>query len=144
MPPAGEREVSVAQPTLSAFALGQRTRRAARVGAANFGLLAVAVSGVLLAIDSAAGPSHAVPLTLRGNGAPDWLLGPLHSLGGGALGDAGYGLLVLAMTAGYLLLLSSVEDLGPRRIVAVLCLLHAVFMLAPPLGSTDVAGYVAY
>jgi glycosyl transferase family 87 len=121
-----------------------RWRRQATTSVAALGLVAVAVPGVVLAVYSAAGPSHVVPLGMRGYGFPGWLAGPFGGLVGSPLDDSSYGLLVLTMSLGYLLVVSSAGTLRTGPTLAVIALLHVVFMLTPPVTSTDLTNYVAY
>ena len=71
------------------------------------------------------------------------MAGPFAGLSPVALGD-GFWLLLSAMAAGYLGALVLSEEIGPRLAVAAVVALHVVFLLAPPLLSTDPFGYLAY
>jgi alpha-1,6-mannosyltransferase len=46
------------------------------------------------------------------------------------------------MSAGYLLVLASADALQPRVAIGAVVALHALFLLAPPLLSSDVFGYI--
>lgn len=71
------------------------------------------------------------------------MAGPLSELSPATLGD-GFWLLVLAMGLCYLAALGLAEEIGPRLAVATVVGLHLVFLLGPPLMTTDPFGYLAY
>lgn len=83
-----------------------------------------------------------VPSSIRG-GFPDWLAGPLHGLGYAILPARG-ALLLVVMALCYLVVLACARVLPARVAVAGIVAVHAVFLLAPPLFSADVFGYVDY
>ncbi|MBV9213589.1 MAG: DUF2029 domain-containing protein [Actinobacteria bacterium] len=72
---------------------------------------------------------------------PDWLRGPLS---GASLGIDAHGLawLLIAMSACYVVALTFADSLDPRVAVGAVVALHAVFLIAPPLISSDVFGYI--
>lgn len=110
--------------------------------AALAGLLA---ASALLAIAGAAERRiWYVPSSGRG-GLPDWLAGPFHGVGLALAPATGAGLLV-AMTACYLLALACARAgaIPARLAIAAVVALHVVFLLAPPLFSADVFGYIDY
>jgi alpha-1,6-mannosyltransferase len=57
---------------------------------------------------------------------------------------AQFDLVLLAMAAGYLGVLALVGHLTVRWLVVAIVVLHVLFLLGPPLLSTDVFSYVAY
>src|SRR5437764_5938911 len=125
----------------------ERTRSLADLGrgaVAAVGLCTITVSGIVIAVDSAAQRSVIVPLGQRGYGFPPWLAGPLHDLGGTRLTAPQYGLWVLLMAVGYLLVVANSRFLRTVPTLATIALLQLVFMLTPPLGSTDATNYIAY
>jgi Glycosyltransferase family 87 len=85
-----------------------------------------------------------VPAAEHG-GFPDWLAGPFHRFDLVLLPQRG-ALLLVAMTIAYLAVLACARSgaipvrVGIGGVVAA----HAVFLLAPPLFSADVFGYVDY
>ncbi|MCW2953067.1 MAG: hypothetical protein JWQ48_2237 [Conexibacter sp.] len=103
---------------------------------------AVVVSAVLAV--GAAGERRVfyVPGSLHG-GLPDWVAGPLHGLhlpivpSGGAL-------LLIALALCYGVVLACARTLPVRRVAVAIVLAHVAFLLAPPLFSSDVFGYLAY
>jgi hypothetical protein len=78
------------------------------------------------------------------SGFPAWFAGPLAGLGLPPLGKDAFWLLALAMAASYVVALALSEQIGPRSTIATVVALHAAFMLAPPLLTTDPFGYLAY
>jgi alpha-1,6-mannosyltransferase len=74
---------------------------------------------------------------------PDWLAGPLHGADLVILPPRGAQLLA-AMLLCYLVALACVRMLPARLVIAAVLLLHVVFLLAPPLLSADVFGYIDY
>jgi Glycosyltransferase family 87 len=80
---------------------------------------------------------------VRANPFPDWLAGPLHGLGLGLAPRGGAALLVL-MAVCYLVVLACARAIAPSLVLGVVLLLHVAFLLAPPLFSADVFGYVDY
>ena len=81
-------------------------------------------------------------------GSPDWLLGPLRSLGGdwtdGPLGGPLYyaGLwLALGLWA---VVVAHARSLTARTALGLVAGAHLLFLLAPPLLSQDVFSYIAY
>lgn len=116
--------------------------RVTRAGvAAVTGTLALLAASVVLAVDAAAGPSPLVPGGLTR--FPAWLAGPLSGLGRTTSVD-GFGVLLVVMLAGWLLVLAGVRAVPARVLVAVIVAAHVVFLLAPPLLSADVFGYVGF
>jgi alpha-1,6-mannosyltransferase len=72
---------------------------------------------------------------------PDWLSGPLSDLEL-ALTPNGLAWLVVAMCGGYLLVLACSDAVPARVAIGTLVALHVLFLLGPPLVSTDVFGYI--
>ena len=108
--------------------------------AALAGLLSAAV--VLAAGAAAERRLFFVPASEAG-GFPDWLAGPLHELGVLILPPRGAQLLVV-MALCYLVALACARALPAWVAIAAVVVAHAVFLLAPPLFSADVFGYVDY
>ena len=85
-----------------------------------------------------------VPASERG-GFPDWLAGPFHGLELVLLPPRG-ALLLLAMLLAYLAVLACARAGAiPARLgIGAVLAAHLIFLLAPPLFSADVFGYVDY
>jgi hypothetical protein len=116
------------------------SRRArALAGAA---LAALFASGAAIAVGAAGGPSPRLTPSSAA-GFPGWLAGPLAAPSPGPLPEGRFWLLLLAMSASYLALLTVVRAVGMRTLAGAVVLLHVVFALAPPLLSTDAFGYLA-
>jgi hypothetical protein len=107
------------------------------------GVLAAMVAvGAKLAFDAAAFPNREVIWSLGGS-YPDWISGPFHGLGGSLTHDRFYGELaaLCGLWAAAWALAGSIRLSWALTAVA---LLHAVFLLAPPIGLSDVFNYIAY
>lgn len=103
--------------------------------------LAVSVMAGLLFSLSAAGRS--IFLVPSGHEQfPDWLAGPLSPLGVDLSEGVEIGL-VAAMAVAWVVVVAARVSL-PRTTIGSILVLHAVMLLAPPLLSTDVFGYIAF
>ncbi len=111
--------------------------RPALAGAALAGLLA---AGLAIAAGAAAGPSFLV-LFGREKLFADWLAGPLAGLAPG-LSKADFSALVLAMCAGYATVLALARAIRPRLAIGAIVALHLIFLVAPPLLTTDPFFYI--
>lgn len=109
-------------------------------GAALAGLLAASVA--LAAGAAAQRRWFFVPASITG-GFPDWLAGPLHRLDWSISPQQGAQLLV-AMSLCYLVALACARALPAPVALGAIVLAHVAFLLAPPLFSADVFGYVDY
>lgn len=96
---------------------------------------------VLLGAGAAAHTSGLVPAGQHGQ--PAWLAGPLRELGVGS-STTSYQLLLAAIFACYLVALACVHALGTRRLWTAIALAHLAALLAPPLFSADVFGYLSF
>ncbi|MGN6189685.1 MAG: polyprenol phosphomannose-dependent alpha 1,6 mannosyltransferase MptB [Conexibacter sp.] len=116
-------------------------RRTLGIGALG-GLLGAAA--LLAAAASAQRRIWFVPASERG-GFPGWLAGPLHRLGVVLSAPRG-ALLLVVMLVTYLVVLACARAgaISPRVAIGALVTAHAIFLLAPPLFSADVFGYVDY
>src|SRR3954468_9092307 len=112
---------------------------AVRVAAARLALAGLAAAGVLICLRAAAAPAGLIPASWHG--MPGWMRGPLPGVGDGLTAGT-FSALFVAMCACYLAALALARDLDARTTVAAIVVLHAAFMLAPPLLSSDVFGYV--
>ena len=123
-----------------ALALGERLSAAAVArAAAVIALAAMAVAAVLICLEAGARATTVVPASVRDY--PDWLRGPLPELGDG-LTEGRFAVLFLVMCGCYLALLAVHRHISARLAVGAIVLLHALFMVSPPLLSTDVFGYI--
>ncbi|MFL5821549.1 MAG: glycosyltransferase 87 family protein [Solirubrobacteraceae bacterium] len=106
------------------------------------GLLALAGllwSALLIVTAAASHPLREVPARL--GGFPGWLRGPLSGTGY-LLRPSQFATLVLVMAAWYLLALACAPALRAGWTIGAVVLLHVVFLLGPPLISSDVFGYL--
>jgi hypothetical protein len=111
--------------------------------AALAGLLA---AGALLAVAASARRRiWFVPAGEHAGALPGWLAGPFHRLDFVLLAPRGALLLVLLLAA-YLVVLACARAgaIPVRAGIAAVLAAHATFLLAPPLFSADVFGYVDY
>jgi alpha-1,6-mannosyltransferase len=119
-------------------------RRAGRMGYRELiiaaSLAVSVVAAVVFAMSAAGGSVFLVP---SGHEEfPGWLQGPLSPLGVDLSKWVEIGL-VVAMGLGWAVVLASRASL-PRATVGAIAALHLVMILAPPLLSTDVFGYIAF
>jgi alpha-1,6-mannosyltransferase len=86
-----------------------------------------------------------VPASEHAGGFPGWLAGPFHHFDFVLLPPRG-ALLLVAMLTCYLVVLACARGGAiPTRLgIAAIIAAHVVFLLAPPLFSADVFGYVDY
>jgi Glycosyltransferase family 87 len=108
-------------------------------GGALFVLLAA--SAAIAAGGAAQRLIYFVPASLHG--FPGWLSGPLHGLHL-TMTPTAASVLLLVMSAGYLAALVCARALPVRLAIGAVVALHAVFLIAPPLYSADVFGYVSF
>jgi alpha-1,6-mannosyltransferase len=112
---------------------------AARATAGYLGVALIAASSAAIVAAAQTDSSTLVPSAkLR---YPGWLHGPLSPFRLD-LDSAAVAALLAAMFAGYLLVLGCADVLSPRAAIGAIVGLHALFLLAPPLVSSDVFGYV--
>ncbi|MEA2351045.1 MAG: alpha,6-mannosyltransferase [Thermoleophilaceae bacterium] len=117
---------------------GLSTRRL-RQAAAYAGIATLAAGSALVVAGAQRDPHTLVPAAdLR---YPGWLHGPLAGFHI-QLGTTGLAWLLVAMCAGYVVVLATADAIRVRVAVGAIVGLHALFMLAPPLLSSDVFGYV--
>ena len=129
----------------SGLALPRGVARSERAGRMALGAM-VAAAAVLVLISSAR-PGALSPPT-RG-GFEDWLVGPFAGVAEAwpddpVLDSAAFSGLVALMFACWLVVASTARALGPRTVLAGVGLLHALFLLGPPLPLTDVFNYLNY
>jgi hypothetical protein len=122
-------------------------RGVVRTRAFGRGLVVLALTGAVLAsLVLAVGASSRrllffVPASLAG--FPAWMRGPLSRLDL-ALTPFSGSLLLLALCACYLVALAAAGHVGLRAATLAVVAAHVLFMLAAPLYSADVFGYVDY
>ncbi len=110
-----------------------------RPALAAAGGAALLTASVVLVLDAAAAPSFLVPGGVRS--FPHWLSGPFTGLGERTTWT-GFGWLLVVLFAAWLAVLAGVRSLSPRIVIGAIVVLHVVFLLAPPLLSADVFGYI--
>lgn len=118
----------------------RRPRVAAAVGMLALGGLVLAA--VALAI-GAAGNRRRYFIPSSRTAFPDWLAGPLHGLHAGIEPRTG-ALLLVALSACYLVAVATARALPSRAVWGAVLAAHVALLLAPPLFSGDVLGYVGY
>jgi alpha-1,6-mannosyltransferase len=129
-------ERALRSPTLSD---GPRAVNRLRALAAHAGLAVLAAASAVIVAAAQTDRSTLVPSAkLR---YPGWLHGPLSGIRAD-LTTSAVAWLVVAMLAGYLVVLALPDAIAPRTAIAAIVALHALFLLAPPLFSSDVFGYV--
>jgi hypothetical protein len=117
-----------------------KQRAAANAGAVALCGLVAAMA--LLAIATASAPSSAVAQAAP-HFFPGWLAGPLGGLGL-QTSTAGLELLVIAICACYAVALRCAGAISARRLWSAIVLAHLAALLAPPLFSGDVFGYIGF
>jgi Glycosyltransferase family 87 len=110
--------------------------------AGTLALAGLTIALVELGAKAAAAPSTLVPAAGPGR-FPGWLAGPLHGLVGGHPGG-GYEGLMLTICGCYAVVLVCARSLGPRTLWAGILLAHLAVLLAPPLLSADLFGYLDF
>jgi alpha-1,6-mannosyltransferase len=111
----------------------------------NPALAGLLAASALLAVAAAAQRRiWFVPASEHG-GFPDWLAGPFNELGLVLLPPRG-ALLLVVMAVCYVVVLACARGgaISGRVAIGAVVAAHAIFLLAPPLFSADVFGYVDY
>jgi alpha-1,6-mannosyltransferase len=111
--------------------------RTASVALGPLALGGLLAAGVAICLMAAGAPAGLIPASWQG--MPGWMAGPLPGLGDGLTGGE-FAPLFVAMCACYVGAL--VVHLEARHVVIAIVLLHVSFLLAPPLLSSDVFGYI--
>src|SRR4051812_3795942 len=118
-----------------------------RVGARRRALIAnsmlggMVVSAFLMAAGAAA--KHYGPTLHIHHGLPSSLRGPLHPLGL-SLSGTEFGVLFIVLGLCYLGVLVFADSVRVRVGIGAIVLLHLIFVIAPPLLSSDIFNYVGY
>jgi alpha-1,6-mannosyltransferase len=116
----------------------------ARAVAGAAALAGLVACGALMCLHAAAGASYLIPASWHG--APGWLSGLLPSAGMSGLTRHSYVPLFVAMCGCYAIALvaARARQLDMRAVIGAIAVLHVLFLLAPPLLSADVFGYIDY
>jgi alpha-1,6-mannosyltransferase len=117
-------------------ALAHPPGRAALAAAGGAALL---TASVVLVVDAAAAPSFLVPGGVRT--FPHWLAGPFTGLGERTTWT-GFGWMLVVLFGAWLAILAGARSISRRAIVVAIVVVHVLFLLAPPLLSADIFGYV--
>jgi hypothetical protein len=120
--------------------LDRESARDASVG--TLALVALVAAMALLALATASGPSVVVA-EASPHFFPAWLAGPLRGLGP-HISIAGLEVLVVAICACYLVALRCAAAVPSRRLWGAIVAAHLAALLAPPLFSGDVFGYIGF
>jgi hypothetical protein len=121
--------------------IGARPGLGARQAAAGSLLLLMVACGFLLAAGAAA--YHGGPLLRNHTPLPISLRGPLEPLKLGMDRDEVRPILIL-FTLGYLGILALAGSVPKRLALGTIVALHLIFMIAPPLLSSDLFNYIGY
>ena len=114
--------------------------RGAIVG--TFALVGLLLAMVALAVTTAAGPSSVIPKA-QPQFFPGWLAGPLGGLGP-RVSVGVLEALIVAICACYAVALRYAAAISTRRLWTAIVLAHLAALLAPPLFSGDVFGYISF
>jgi hypothetical protein len=109
--------------------------------AAILALAGLVCSGMLIAAGSASRASSFVPAS-RG-GFPGWLQGPFGELDL-VLDRSVLAALIIALSLCYLVALWLADSIPVPAAIGAIVTLHGIFLLAPPLLSADVLGYISF
>src|SRR3954453_8557615 len=104
-------------------------------------LAGLVLSGALICMHAAAGEWGFVPSSWRG--LPGWMAGPLPALGN-PLYSSLYAGLFVSMCGCYAVVLGLARHVEARTAAVGIVLLHVLFLLAPPLLSAALFGYIDY
>jgi hypothetical protein len=96
---------------------------------------------VVLVFDAAAAPSFLVPGGVRS--FPHWLAGPFTGIGERTTWT-GFGWLLVLLFGAWVAILAGARSVSRRAIVVAIVVVHVLFLLAPPLLSADIFGYVGF
>src|SRR3954451_24924520 len=103
------------------------------------GAAVLLTASVVLVFDAAAAPSFLVPGGVRA--FPHWLAGPFTGLGRRATWQD-FGWILVALFGAWLAVVAGVRSIPPRVVIGAIVVIHVLFLLAPPLLSADIFGYV--
>jgi hypothetical protein len=105
-------------------------------------LLALIADGAAIAVGAAGHASFLVPSGRRHY--PAWMAGPFAGLTHGKMTGALFVLLLLGMCGAYAVAVVCSRGLHPWAAIGAIAAAQVVFLLAPPLLSTDIFSYVDY
>src|SRR3954452_6464737 len=129
---------AIAPPTVSSLS---RVRAGHRTLIANLFLGGMIVSGFLMAAGAAA-KHYGPPLHIH-HGLPTSIRGPLHGLGL-SLSGTEFAVLFIVLGLCYLGVVALADSVRFRVGIAAIVSLHLIFLIAPPLLSSDIFNYVGY
>jgi hypothetical protein len=129
---------AVAPPAIPSF---PRVKAGHRALIANSFLGGMIVSGFLMAAGAAA--KHYGPTLHIHHGLPTSIRGPLHGLGL-PLSGTEFAVLFIVLGVCYLGVLLFADSVRFRVGIGAIVALHLVFLIAPPLLSSDIFNYVGY
>ena len=123
-----------------------RSGVAARVGA--FSLVLIAACSLLIVVMAADRPGLFAPTT-HASFYPGWMAGPLGGLWPGLTRDGNtlrymFTAAIVSMYAAYLLAIAYAPRLRAGWAISAILLVHATFLIAPPMALTDIFNYVNY
>jgi alpha-1,6-mannosyltransferase len=104
-------------------------------------LAGLVASGALICMHAAAGESGFIPASWHG--LPGWMAGPLPAVGA-PLTSSLYAALFVSMCGCYAVVVALARHVEARIAAAAIVVLHLLFLLAPPLLSADLFGYIDY
>jgi hypothetical protein len=113
-----------------------------RAALAYLALATVLLAGLTMAV--LASEPHSPVVQGGRRGLPEWIAGPFADLGSGHLTHDQFYLLLGAMALGYGVAIALGSELRAPWVLGAVVLLHAAFLLAAPLLSTDVFNYIDY
>ena len=129
---------------MEATALNPRPVRVPRISRQSIGVAAATgliLASVVVAAGAAAYPTRLVPSARFM--FPDWLSGPFAGLGT-QMHLVAFAVALVLMIVLYVVTLTHVRDIPVRWVIGTVVGVHAIFLLAPPLLSTDIFGYLAH
>src|SRR3954465_7636308 len=129
---------AIAPPTVPSLS---RIRAGHRTLIANLFLGGMIVSGFLMPAGAPAKPSGP-PLHIP-HGLPTPIRGPLHGLGL-SLSGTEFAVLFIVLGLCYLGVLAFADSVRFRVGIGAIVALHLIFLIAPPLLSSDIFNYVGY
>src|SRR3954447_23959922 len=129
---------AIAPPTVSSLS---RVRADHRTLIANLFLGGMIVSGFLMAAGAAA--KHYGPTLHIHHGLPTSIRGPLHGLGLNLSGTE-FAVLFIVLGLCYLGVMLFADSVKVRVGLGAIIALHVIFVIAPPLLSSDIFNYVGY
>ncbi len=140
-PATADSAVGTASPIRSALPALPRLEARRRVLIANAMLGGMVAAAFLMAAGAAA--KHYGPTLHIHHGLPETLRGPLHGLDL-SLSGTEFGIAFIVLGVCYLGVLAFADSVRVRVGLGAIVLLHLIFVIAPPLLSSDLFNYVGY